>query len=516
MSPSPEVPKRAYLIASGLPTVEIFVIDGENNVVARGVETLSAELVPGIYKIRYRIGDKVTDSLEEFPPGEGTYYVPVPELQLPSPVPLSTPATGLQPASAQDAVAWSNSVQISAGKGSRIFVFISGGTNDSPAKLGELTLRTFEGNQVASLKDAPTKNGCQGCTVELDPGSYQLRLSSPGLPEIEQTVFAAAEWQTQVFIPVVPAAAGRCLDLSQSAVLMSPIEFGFQPDWIAFRWTEAARQALASSRGNAAPIESLRSGVKEAVQLQQGGFDDYTLRAMLHGKFLNPMLGIYGAHLMILKTDTDMTLLREVTENLQKLVGDHPDVLSLHLYLNDERAQQLSFPNPPMLRASWSLVVQNSTRQGVVPSGSYSAKIGANLWGSGAWLTWQVPQVEAQPAPTETERIDWVSLAKLAVAVSAPSVAGGLSPAERVVLSHVVSAASRVELAKTFASAVDSKKPFAMLYPLIRFFVSSEVEKQTKKDAAQSTTPDAITAATGIPYSTLTEAAISLLTKLQK
>jgi hypothetical protein len=209
-------------------------------------------------------------------------------------------------------------------------------------------------------------------------------------------------------------------------------------------------------------------------------------------------------------------LLREVTENLQKLVGDHPDVLSLHLYLNDERAQQLSFPNPPMLRASWSLVVQNSTRQGVVPSGSYSAKIGANLWGSGAWLTWQVPQVEAQPAPTETERIDWVSLAKLAVAVSAPSVAGGLSPAERVVLSHVVSAASRVELAKTFASAVDSKKPFAMLYPLIRFFVSSEVEKQTKKDAAQSTTPDAITAATGIPYSTLTEAAISLLTKLQK
>ncbi len=515
MSPSPEIPKRTYLIASGLPTLEIFVIDGENNVVARGVGTLSAEVAPGIYRVRYRIGDKVTDSFEEFPAGEGIYYVYAPELQVPSPVPLSVPATGLQPASAQDAVAWSSSVAVTAGKGSRIFMFISGSADDSLPQLGEVALRTFEGTQVASMKGAPTKNGCQGCTVELDPGSYLLRLSVPGLPEVEQTVFAAAEWETQVFVPVVSAAGHRCLDLSQSAVLMSPKEFGFQPDWMAFRWTEAARLALASARGNAAPVESLRSGVKDAEQLQKGDIDDATLRGMLHGKFLNPMLGIYGAHLMILKTDTDMALLREVTENLQKLVGDHPDVLSLHFYVNDERAQQLSFPNPPMLRSSWSLVVQNSTRAGVVPSGSYSARIGANLWGAGAWLTWKVPQPEAKLASPEKTQIDWASLVKLASKVAAPSVAALLSPVERVVLSHVVSAASRVALAKSFASEADREKLFAALYPLIRFFVSSEVEKETKKDAAQSLTPDAITSATGIPYSAIMEAAISLSTKLE-
>jgi len=516
MSPSPDKSKRNYFVDSGLPTAEIFVIDGESNVKARGVGRLSAELPPGIYRVRYRVGDTVADSIEEFPPGENTYFAPMPDLHLSSPVPLLVPTSGLQPESAQNAVEWSRSAAAKAGAGSSIFLFISGSPDDQLSLLGEVTLRTVTGTEVCSMKEAPTKNGCRGFAIEVSPGSYLLRLSAPDLPEVEQTVVASPDWQTQVFIPVVSTAGRRCLDISQSAVLMSPGESGFQPDWIALRWTEAARQALAAGRGNAAPVESLRAGVQDARMLQKSGFDDATLKAMLHAKFLNPMLGIYGAHLMILKADRDVTLLREVTDNLHKLVGDHPDVLTLHFSLNDDRARQLSFPDPPMLRSSWSLVVQNSTRPELVPSGSYASRVGANLWGAGAYLTWKVPDLDVPAESSAPAKVDWGSLVKLAARVAVPAVVNRLNPIERIVLGQVASAASRVLLAKSFASDADREKPLGLFYPAVRWFVSSDMEKQTEKEAVQSLTPDAITAATGIPYSAITEAANSLSMKLEK
>jgi hypothetical protein len=67
-------------------------------------------------------------------------------------------------------------------------------------------------------------------------------------------------------------------------------------------------------------------------------------------------------------------------------------VEALLIPLRDLRAQDLLYPQPPMLRASWSLVVNACTPQrDLRPRQSYSERIAASLWGSGAWLSWRMP-----------------------------------------------------------------------------------------------------------------------------
>ena len=48
-----------------------------------------------------------------------------------------------------------------------------------------------------------------------------------------------------------------------------------------------------------------------------------------------------------MEQEPDRNLLREVVDNLMHLVGQHPDVLSLLIKLEDPRADTLVFENPP-------------------------------------------------------------------------------------------------------------------------------------------------------------------------
>src|SRR4029078_4706199 len=112
-----------------------------------------------------------------------------------------------------------------------------------------------------------------------------------------------------------PGPCSPTLDLSQCAVRMRSIESGLSSDAEAFQWTEAARLSLAHRRPRAAPVETLRSRMRDAEQIRRSAVDEDTLRAMFHAKFGNPMLGIYGAHLLLLNPACDRALLREVATN---------------------------------------------------------------------------------------------------------------------------------------------------------------------------------------------------------
>ena len=49
---------------------------------------------------------------------------------------------------------------------------------------------------------------------------------------------------------------------------------------------------------------------------------------------------------------------------------------------------------PPMLRRSWQMLVQaTAERPALIPPGSLNAQIADRLWGAGAWLSWQAPEV---------------------------------------------------------------------------------------------------------------------------
>jgi hypothetical protein len=109
---------------------------------------------------------------------------------------------------------------------------------------------------------------------------------------------------------------------------------------------------------------------------------------MLSQKYDNPMLGIYGGHLLLHESKPDLDLLKIVVGNLRGLLGIHPDVEALALALPNDSSDYV-FKYPPMLRQSWGRILGASvTKPQIVPAGSPVSSISGRLWGSDLWLQW--------------------------------------------------------------------------------------------------------------------------------
>jgi hypothetical protein len=174
--------------------------------------------------------------------------------------------------------------------------------------------------------------------------------------------------------------AGRCADLVNGTVLMAR-GMGFLPDDSEVRQGELARLALANGRK-----------VLSADILQ-----------ILGGKFGNPMLGIFGGHLLLMDASPairaaggavvtpekkpDLGLLAQVVLNLRGLVGvSHPDVEALALACGGTAHR---FSTPPMIRRSWALVVDRTVSESdLVPIGSLAADAAAHVLSDEPWLVW--------------------------------------------------------------------------------------------------------------------------------
>jgi len=473
MSPSPEVPKRLLFIQTSVPTVELYVISGSNDIVARGVGSLQEKLTPGIYKLRLRVGDTVADRIFELPPGQEAFTLPIsamPQIPMTTPVPLAGPGQAA-PASADVAHTWSKAVHVAHGAGSRLFFFVAAPPSGSMAIApATLTLRTFDGVQIASLAQGSSAQGCLGCSVELNPGGYVLRVERGMRSAIEQAVYTCAGWQTQVFLQVAQWSEQNVVDLSGCSVLMSRIERGFLPGSQEFLWIEAARKSLDSGRVAMAP------GM---------------IQNMLYGKFDDPMLGIYGAHLLVARNEP--ADLPTVVKNLTGLIGPHPDVTSLYFYFNKPLAAALTYPYPPMLTSSWALIVQHSAENpGVVPSGSFSARIAGSLWPTGTWLGWKAADPKTVDAAPTAEPADWNFLWKVVRAGAVKIANADLTPVERSLMSYM-----------------SQRGKQATLLP------SKVIPESLAPGHVSEDTPQTITSATGIPYSVILDAAASLSKKLK-
>jgi hypothetical protein len=492
MSPSSEIPKRRLVADTGTPTTEIVVINAEGDIVAQATTRISTELPIGIYKLRFRIGNRIIDQLYELPAGQGEYEVVPPDMPLDSPAPLGLPTqvTGEPANLARD---WSRSPALKVGAGSGLFLFIdarhANGIHSGPE------LRAFSGEKIQDLATSSnSQDGCVGCHLELDPGSYLLRAG-----EIEQTVVTCANWQTQVFIPMVKNGNNWQPELNEAAILMSRLGAGFDPTAPDLRWTEAARQSLAARRAMAASSDLMQS--------------------LLMGKFKDPILGVFAAHLCILQKSTDVGILREVVTNLERLIPGHPDVTSLLYSVNDPRAAGLRYPEPPMLRSSWLLIVQNrSGNSDARPAHSYSARIAGSLWGSGAWLSWKMPPpVEALDVTPSEAPADLKTIVNLAYSGKLPQYVAtrtDLTPIERILLTYAQNAGGQLNTANDFSAIIDGEKRFGFAYPFIRLLRDSELQRNTKDHVYKSFSPDELASMTGIPVSSLAEAASSLTSKL--
>jgi hypothetical protein len=328
--------------------VETFIIDHSFNLVHRGAGTFSHSIPPGIYKLKFRRGLAIAETLEEI--GETPRTIDAPPLQYDSAVPLRD-TRGTEERHFEAARTMSAAPNVTIGNGGALFVFARSEDDSDP--LGGLTLHGIDGELLVDLAQQAMRaeSGCAGCNIALDPGGYRLRSTIVDEP-LEQMVIVSPQWQTQVFLlrePSLPA-------IASASILMS--RGGFDPESEMLRMTEGARIALKEQR-TVMPRELL---------------------SRLDDKFENPMLGIYAAH--ALANEPSDPLFERVLSTLDRLVPGHPDVVAL-------RQTAIEVDVPPMLRASWTRILAAS-RDGcatLIPA-SLASRIPAALLEGTPWLIW--------------------------------------------------------------------------------------------------------------------------------
>ena len=358
---------------------EIFVIDSRLDRVDRGVGMVTTHQPPGVYKIKVRAGQATHEELVvlEKAPVERVLE----QLNIPSAMPLDQTAQS-HGYHQEAALRESRTPRVRLGRGASIFVFARDWTpQGEPPVSGhhpaeKLELCSAAGEVVVNFQEQSAvdleQDPWAACRVEVEPGLCRLRVTAGTGQAYESAVIAQAGWQTQVFLlqrrdPLSPR--GRRPDLAGASVTMSH-SHEFSQDAGDSRLAELARLALVDGRALAG---------KELSQ-------------MLRGKFQNPMLGIFGGHLLLRQPKPDRSLLRIVTGNLRAVMGGapHPDVEALALAAGIR--PRGGFAMPPMLRASWRIVVERSIAEpGLVPEGSLGARIGTLVTNQDPWLIWRTP-----------------------------------------------------------------------------------------------------------------------------
>ena len=372
-------------MSSADPAVHITVVDHDLAPVDEGVHRLTLNLPPGVYAVRFEAGASVREQLVSLRPGSRPVEVQEKRIAFATAAPLAGTSTD---AAEQGAAAARLSLEVhrKLGRGGgRLMVFVRDTdlrARSNPAH--DLDLHDASGHKVGTIeRDGGSGGGDDrshppwaACTYELEPGCWRLRGPAAGGDPVEQAVYVCRNWQTQVFLERREAQHGRKRrpDLAGASVLMAKPKSGFDPERSDLRIAELARQGLRDRR-TVVPEDELRG--------------------MLYTKRENPMLAIYGAHLIVHRETPDRGLVAEVARNLRKLVGDHPDVRALDLWLRPD-ADVTTFETPPMLRSSWKIVIAASAnRPDLVPRGSLSAAIARRVFGGGPWLRWRA--VAEQP-----------------------------------------------------------------------------------------------------------------------
>jgi hypothetical protein len=362
-SPSPEDRVRLRLTA-GSPLAEVFLVDHHFALVKRAIGDLDCTVEPGVYKVKAELGDARTEQLVVL---EGDMQIDLSaDLPIASPAPIEGTAWTREH-DMRTADDRSIDVVVHEGEGARVFVMAraSGeesrpGASSSPP---HVSLHGPDGTLLVMPQPAPMDlDGlAHTVTVEVDPGPYFLRWRDDSGVTAEQCVHAVQDWQTQVFV-LEDAAEPTELGRTRVSVLMG--RNGFNSKEYQLRLTEEARTALAGERRVA------------------GRF----LNEALPEKFENPVLGLFGAHLMLIARDAEREAEEErasglrrddhphapvafeqsrfdtVVDALRDLLGPaHPDVVALSTQATGAALDALEpLTAPPMLWRSWVLLIEAS------------------------------------------------------------------------------------------------------------------------------------------------------------
>lgn len=406
-------------------TTEIFVVAADFALRGRGARHLEQDLTPGIYKVRAVSGRREWQRVVVL---RDDTVIHVPKIEFGSAAPLaSTNRThethmaaaeqAIPPEQTEAPAAPAGAMHL--GRSSQpthdgSFVFMArwwtpwqdiGPKNlENPAKgatLGTgggqrlLTLGLSDdiGNQTRPTDAGPhiapeatwfsgdlSQDRFSGVSLRAEPGSYTLGLSD-GDGKTEQIVTILPGWRTHVFALYEPPVddaleKGTKKRLVDVSVHITRGSLSMHDE--SARLTDAARFALADERSTATS----------------------ELLKFVSGKFENPMLGLYGAHLLLLlkekrsaasiarPVEFDEALFQEVLENTAKIFGDqHPDIVAMRGVSPDSKPLR----SPPMLSRSWSQLLAKSTKEpNLVPASLWRRTVLRSQ--SQPFFVWRTPQ----------------------------------------------------------------------------------------------------------------------------
>lgn len=383
MQKSPSKNTIELIVRAADRATEIFLVDARLNRIASDVGILKQVVSPGIYKIRFRSGQSQMDKLIEVKPDIDPLEIDGPPVQFSSAAPIEQTLTSREfhDKAARD-LSLSSSMERT-GRGSGLFIFVRDLLPNATSEPWEgLSIHQIDGKLLAKLSDGVcnTKERYGGLNIEVDPGKYRIRVETGHLGTYEMFAVTAAGWQTQYFAMTedfsVADTEVRRACLRSSTIHMAPQGAGFNPLSVNARLVEIFRIALQSGRNVATENEMIR---------------------LLKEKCENPMLLLFGAHLLVRLHPINHILLNKVIRNLEQHFKFHPDVQALLLRPGvGTPAPDLAFPEPPMLRSSWDLIVRGSRRRmRLVPPGSVSDTVADGLLTTTPWLLHRLGDYDA-------------------------------------------------------------------------------------------------------------------------
>lgn len=366
-------------IRSADPTAQIKVLDGAANIVANGIGKVDAPLADGLYKIRVRVGSEFKERLVALDAGLSLQHFD--RLDFPTPIPVDNTARSHEYHQRAIWDAW-NKPAPPLGSGSRLLISAREWSLDNsrahPDPAAALSIILPSGDKIAFAAIATIRTEGDAYAigaVEVDSGLYRVELALPDGSRLRRALHASPGWTTQLYMLFRDATEQSLPDLAGGSVAIAqqPVVHDEQA-----RLAEIALDALTQHR---------------AILSEQ-------MRQILRDKFEQPLLGLIGAHLLLREPD-QAGLFEVVVNNLTDMLGfEHPDVSALRTKLSPAEAAPVI--EPPMLRASWDLLVEASgdNPELIVPN-SDAAKIAEFIVPGRGWLVWQPPAHKQ-----DTSRID--------------------------------------------------------------------------------------------------------------
>lgn len=378
------------LVVEAPPTTEVVVSDNRLRVLETRHGGFTAALRPGVYGLRFRALGLVQYIDVVLPAAVPEVRVEAPEPAFATSAPLNDTLTThewhrypavdasrkLRPSDGQGLLAFVREVAVSSSPEATLWSRnprwryepnFDGWAPSNPA-IG-LSIHTDDG--VAQfMPDAVAQSQHRASVARpMKPGWCVVRVTRGDGSHVEMPIVIASGWFTQLFVTTTPTAHGAVPDLGSATIFLSR-DPEFRPDHPGRRLEALLQEAM---RGGRRPPDLAQLLDQQRPWIEHDG----------------PLLGLCLGHMLLRDREVSPGTRERVAELarvLEAQLGRHPDVLALQLAAEPARRLR-SVQVPPMLAASWRVLIEASYRQPhLIRPGSTLDAIAEYAASAGPWL----------------------------------------------------------------------------------------------------------------------------------